>query len=112
METGGIGMNDSTLFRDIFLLQLMEVLKPLLVVLAACVLFYSAVYVLLETLNRRVEPVACEQPDESEFRQWYNDLLAQDDFSEDEARILYRIIDHADLHTAEEITTVEPDGLL
>jgi hypothetical protein len=58
-----------------------------------------------------IVPIVCEYPDDSEFWAWYNVLIAQADFSYDEARALYKLVDHAELHTAEETTTVEPDSL-
>lgn len=108
-------MNDLSIFRAILISQLLDMLKPIVATLAALLLFYGVVHVLVKRLERKSEPlvpIVCEYPDESEFRDWYNALLTQNDFSEDEARALYALVDHPALHSEVETTPVEPDGMV
>lgn len=53
------------------------------------------------------EPVMLEGecPLESAFWPWYDALLAQDDFSYAEAKMLYRLLDHKDVYRRQEPST-------
>lgn len=48
-----------------------------------------------------------EEPLESNFWPWYDALLAQDDFSYAEAKMLYRLLDHEDVYRGREPSTVQ-----
>lgn len=78
--------------------------------LLAIASLFVAWHVLKIARARRASPVRAldteaEEPLESNFWPWYDALLAQDDFSYAEAKMLYRLLDHEDVYRRQEPST-------
>lgn len=112
-------MSDSAIFRAILIAQLLDMLKPIVMVAATMLLFYGAIHLLRKRLERVPEPAQGTLEPETEsdplvgdinFQRWYVGLLFQGcSFTYDEAKSLYRLVEHQDLHSEDETAIARQD---